>query len=429
MDMKNVLAVILGGGAGQRLYPLTGLRAKPAVPLGGKYRLIDIPVSNCINSNLMRIFILTQYNSASLNRHIARTYRFSQFTNGFVEIMAAEITPDSPHWFQGTADAVRQSLPHILDYKGDTILVLSGDHLYRMDYGEFIARHEKTNADITISVTAAREKDASGFGLLKTDETGRVVNFKEKPSGEALDQMRVDTTRLGLSAEQAERRPFLASMGIYVFRKEALYRLLVEDMPDAVDFGRDIIPEALSRDNVQAHLFDGYWEDIGTIGAFYRANIEMTLPLPPFNFFDTEAPMYTRPRYLPGSKLLDCRIQSSIITEGCIINGATVTDSVIGIRSRIEHGSRLEGVLMMGADFYQTIDEMQAEQERSYPRIGVGSNCFIRRAIIDKNARIGSGVQILNESRRQEAEGEGYFIRDGIVIVPKHGVISNGTVI
>jgi len=429
MDMKNVLAVILGGGAGQRLYPLTRLRAKPAVPLGGKYRLIDVPVSNCINSNLMRIFILTQYNSASLNRHIARTYRFSQFTNGFVEIMAAEITPESPHWFQGTADAVRQSLAHIVEYKGDTILVLSGDHLYRMDYGDFMARHEETQADITISVTAARHEDASEFGLLKTDETGRVVNFKEKPTGETLDRMRVDTTQLGLSPEQAERRPFLASMGIYVFRKEVLYGLLLKGMPEAVDFGRDIIPEAILRYNVQAHLFDGYWEDIGTIGAFYRANIEMTLPLPPFNFFDTEAPMLTRPRYLPGSKLLDCRIQSSIITEGCIINGATVTDSVIGIRSRIEHGSRLEGVLMMGADFYQTIDEMQAERDRNYPRIGVGSNCFIRRAIIDKNARIGSGVQILNESRRQDAEGDGYFIRDGIVIIPKHGVIENGTVI
>lgn len=429
MDMENVLTVILGGGAGQRLYPLTKLRAKPAVPLGGKYRLIDIPISNCINSDLLRIFILTQYNSASLNRHITRTFRFSQFTEAFVEIIAAEITPESPDWFQGTADAVRQSFNHLDDYKGDTILVLSGDHLYSMDYRDFIARHEETGADITISVTAANEKDASGFGLLKIDDTGRVLEFSEKPKGESLDRMRVDTTRLGLSAEQARHRPFCASMGIYVFRKEALKRLLMEDKPDAIDFGKHIIPEALSQFNVQAHLFDGYWEDIGTIGAFYRANLEMTLPLPPFNFFDTTAPMYTRPRYLPGSKLLDCRIQSSIITEGCIINGATVTDSVIGIRSRVEHGSRLEGVLMMGADFYQTLEEMQSDIDRGDPRIGVGSNCFIRRAIIDKNARIGSGVQILNESRVQEQEGEGYFIRDGIVIVPKNGVISDGTVI
>jgi glucose-1-phosphate adenylyltransferase len=429
MASEKVLALILGGGAGQRLYPLTKQRAKPAVPLGGKYRLIDIPVSNCINSDVHRIFILTQYNSASLNRHIARTYRFSRFTNGFVEILAAEITPERPDWFQGTADAVRQSLHHLDDYKGETILVLSGDHLYRMDYRGFIERHLETQADMTISVTAAREVEASEFGLVKIDDTGRVIEFSEKPEGEALELMRVDTTRLGLSPEQAERRPFLASMGIYVFRKEVLRQLLEEEMPKAADFGKEIIPEALSRHNVQAFLFDGYWEDIGTIGAFYRANIEMTLPLPPFNVFDSEAPMYTRPRYLPGSKLLDCHIQSSIITEGCIINGATITDSVIGIRSRIEHGSRLEGVLMMGADFYQTIEELQADIDRGFPRIGIGSNCFIRRAIIDKNARIGTGVQIRNDAGHREVDGDGFFIRDGIVIVPKTGVIPDGTVI
>ena len=429
MAAEKVLALILGGGAGQRLYPLTRQRAKPAVPLGGKYRLIDIPVSNCINSDMLRILILTQYNSASLNRHIARTYRFSRFTNGFVEILAAEITPERPDWFQGTADAVRQSLHHLDDYKGDTILVLSGDHLYRMDYRDFIARHVETGADVTISMTAARAEEASEFGLVKIDDTGRVIEFSEKPKGEALDLMRVDTTTLGLSAEQASSRPFLASMGIYVFRKEVLRTLLLEEMPEAVDFGREIIPGTLSRYNVQAHLFDGYWEDIGTIDAFYRANIEMTLPLPPFNVFDAEAPMYTRPRYLPGSKLLDCHIQSSIITEGCIINGATITDSVIGIRSRIEHGSRLDGVLMMGADFYQNLDELQGDINRGYPRIGVGPNCVIRRAIIDKNARIGSGVQILNEAREKVHDGDGYFIRDGVVIVPKTGVILDGTVI
>lgn len=429
MATDNVIAVILGGGAGQRLYPLTKQRAKPAVPLGGKYRLIDIPVSNCINSDVHRIFILTQYNSASLNRHIARTYRFSRFTNGFVEILAAEMTPERPDWFQGTADAVRQSLHHIDDYRSDMILILSGDHLYRMDYREFIAKHKKTNADLTVGVTAARFEDASDFGLLKTDEGGRIIEFSEKPKGEALERMRVDTTQLGLSAEEAARRPFLASMGIYIFSKDLLHRLLVEEAPSAVDFGKEIIPQLLFDSNVQAHLFDGYWEDIGTIGAFYRANIEMTLPLPPFNFFDAEAPMYTRPRYLPGSKLLECRIQSSIITEGCIINGATVTDSIVGIRSRIEHSARLEGVLMMGADYYQTIDEMQRDIDLSHPRIGVGKNCFIRRAIIDKNARIGAGVQILNEAHHTEFDGDGYFIRDGIVIIPKNGVIADGTVI
>ncbi|HWP42358.1 MAG TPA: glucose-1-phosphate adenylyltransferase [Blastocatellia bacterium] len=427
--MDNVIAVILGGGVGQRLYPLTSQRAKPAVPLGGKYRLIDIPVSNCINSDVNRIFILTQYNSASLNRHIARTFRFSRFTNGFVEVLAAEMTPERPDWFQGTADAVRQIFHHLEDYKCDTILVLSGDHLYRMDYRKFYARHKETNADVTIGVTAAREEEASGFGLVKIDESGRIIEFSEKPTGEALDKMRVDTSLLGLSPEEAARRPFLASMGIYVFPKDLLRRLLQEEMTSVMDFGKELIPQAISRLNVQAYLFDGYWEDIGTIGAFYRANMEMTLPLPPFNFFDAEAPMYTRPRFLPGSKLLDCHIQSSIITEGCIINGATITDSVIGIRSRIEHGSRLEGVLMMGADYYQSLDEMQQDMDRNHPRIGIGRNCHIRRAIIDKNARIGSGVQIRNEAGHTEFAGDGYYIRDGIVIIPKNGIIADGTVI
>lgn len=429
MSVKDVISVILGGGVGQRLYPLTSQRAKPAVPLGGKYRLIDIPVSNCINSDMNRIFILTQYNSASLNRHIARTYRFSRFTNGFVEVLAAEMTPESREWFQGTADAVRQIFYHLEDHKGETVLILSGDHLYRMDYRDFLARHEQTGADLTISVTAARASEASDFGLLKIDDTGRIITFREKPKGEDLESMRVDTTRLGLSAGEAAERPFLASMGIYIFRKELLKRLLTEDMPSAVDFGREIIPRSLEDFNVQAHLFDGYWEDIGTIGSFYRANIEMTLPLPPFNFFDSESPIYTRPRYLPGSKLLDCHIQSSIITEGCIINGATVTDSVIGIRSRIEHGSRLEGVLMMGADEYQTLEEMQSDANLNHPRIGVGRNCHIRRAIIDKSARIGSGVRIANDQSLQEADGDGYVIRDGVVIIPKNGVINDGTVI
>ncbi|HKV39607.1 MAG TPA: glucose-1-phosphate adenylyltransferase [Blastocatellia bacterium] len=429
MDTSKVIAVILGGGAGKRLYPLTRLRAKPAVPLGGKYRLIDIPVSNCINSDLHRIFILTQYNSASLNRHIGRTYRFSRFANGFVEVLAAEITPERPDWFQGTADAVRQIFYHLNDYRWDTIVVLSGDHLYRMDYRKFLERHEQTNADVTVSVTAAREEDASGFGLLKIDDSGRVVEFREKPVGEELEKMRVDTTLLGLSPEEASRRPFLASMGIYVFRKETLYKLLLEDLPGAVDFGKEVMPSALAQANVQAFLFDGYWEDIGTISAFFRANMDMTLPLPPFNFFDTEAPIYTRPRYLPGCKLLDCHIQSSIITEGCIINGATITDSIIGVRSRVAHGSRLDGVLMMGADFYQTLDELQQDTDRGYPRVGIGKNCTIRRAIVDKNARIGSGVQILNEGGPSEFNGENYFIREGIVIVPKNAVIADDTVI
>ena len=429
METDDTLAVILGGGAGKRLYPLTKLRAKPAVPLGGKYRLIDIPVSNCINSDIRRIFILTQYNSASLNRHISQTYRFSPFSNGFVEVLAAELTTERPDWFQGTADAVRQCFHHLDEHKSDTILVLSGDHLYRMDYRKFIARHFETGADVTVAVTPAREEEASGFGLLKIDDAGRVVHFREKPKGEALHEMKVDTTVLGLPEDDAERRPYLASMGIYVFKKEILRDYLLNEMPDAVDFGHNIIPAAVTQKNLEAHLFDGYWEDIGTISAFYRTNIAMTLPLPPFNFFDAESPIYTRPRFLPGSKLLDCHIQSSIITEGCILNGATITDSIIGIRSRVDLGSRLNGVLMMGADYYQTIEEMDNDAQQGYPRLGVGRNCNIRRAIIDKNARIGSGVQILNEAHHSEYDGESYFIRDGIVIVPKNAVIPDLTVI
>jgi glucose-1-phosphate adenylyltransferase len=424
---RDTLAIILGGGQGTRLYPLTEMRAKPAVPLGGKYRLIDIPVSNCINSDIIRMFVLTQFNSASLNRHIVRTYRFSRFSDGFVEVLAAEQTPFNKHWFQGTADAVRQSLPHFEQWKHEKLLILSGDHLYRMDYRKFLERHTETGADLTVAVIPATPADATGFGLLKTDESGRIVEFSEKPSGDELEAMRVDTTQFGLSPDQAAARPFIASMGIYIFEKRVLYDLL-ETLPDAVDFGREIIPEAIKSLNVQAHLFSGYWEDIGTIKAFYQANMEMTRPLPDFNFFDAEAPIYTRPRYLPGSKILNSEINQSIITEGCIINEARITGSIIGIRSRVEHGSVVEDTLMMGADFYQTLDELAEDQAANRIRIGIGENSHIRRAIIDKNARIGSNVRLVNEGGIENGEGSGYYIRDGIIIVPKNGVVADGTV-
>ncbi|HEV7474387.1 MAG TPA: sugar phosphate nucleotidyltransferase, partial [Pyrinomonadaceae bacterium] len=308
----NLLAVILGGGAGTRLFPLTQQRSKPAVPLGGKYRLVDIAISNCINSDVFKMFVLTQFNSASLNRHLAQTYRFSQFSNGFVEVMAAEQTPDSPHWFQGTADAVRQILPHLSDWGIDTLLILSGDHLYRMDYRQFIERHYESDADVTVSVTPCDEEAATDFGLLKTDETGRIVEFKEKPKGDDLQSMRVDTSKLGLNEAEASRRPFLASMGIYVFKYDRLQQLLSAD-PDGVDFGREIIPRAISTGNVQAYMFDGYWEDIGTISAFYRANLDLTSKIPKFNLFDAEAPVFTRARYLPPSKIEESQILDSIL--------------------------------------------------------------------------------------------------------------------
>ncbi|HEX7723666.1 MAG TPA: glucose-1-phosphate adenylyltransferase, partial [Pyrinomonadaceae bacterium] len=329
----NLLAVILGGGAGSRLFPLTEQRSKPAVPLGGKYRLVDVPISNCINSDVIRMFVLTQFNSASLNRHIATTYRFSPFADGFVEILAAEQTPERPDWFQGTADAVRQVLPHIRDWRIDTLLILSGDHLYRMDYRKFLDRHFETNADITVSVIPIPPDSASEFGLLKVDDAGRIIEFREKPKGDALEEMRVDTTKLGLSADEARARPFLASMGIYVFKYDRLEEVLAEDTA-RLDFGKEVIPGSINKYNVQAYLFDGYWEDIGTIAAFYKANLDMASAIPPFNLFDAEAPLFTRARYLPPSKFNSCEIRDSIISEGCIINGAKINRSLIGLRSR-----------------------------------------------------------------------------------------------
>jgi glucose-1-phosphate adenylyltransferase len=426
----NVVAVILGGGAGTRLFPLTKERAKPAVPLGGKYRLIDVPVSNCINSRITQIFVLTQYQSASLNRHISRTYRFSSFSTGFVEVLAAEQTTESTDWFQGTADAVRQMIPHIRDWRVDTVLILSGDHLYRMDYRKFLARHYETNADVTISVIPCRPDEAEGFGLLKTDGDGKIIEFKEKPKGAELEAMRVDTEKFGLSADQAERRPFLASMGIYIFKYERLIELLKEDEA-RLDFGKEIIPDAIKNLNVQAHFFKDYWEDIGTIRAFYDANLDLASPLPKFNFFDTDSPIYTRSRYLPPSKVHACDIDNSMISEGCIMNGVYARNSIVGLRSRIGKGARIENSILMGADFYEPIEELQKNNSSDIPHIGIGSNTMIRRAIIDKNVRIGKNVQLVNQNNVEtfdDAEGN-YYIREGIIIVPKNACIKDGTVI
>ena len=426
----KLLAVILGGGAGSRLFPLTRDRSKPAVPLGGKYRLVDVPISNCINSDVIRMFVLTQYNSASLNKHIATTYRFSPFADGFVEILAAEQTPESGQWFQGTADAVRQVLPHIRDWRIDTLLILSGDHLYRMDYRKFLARHYETNADITISVIPIVPDSASEFGLLKTDNAGRVIEFREKPKGDDLEKMRVDTTSLGLTEDEARARPYLASMGIYVFKYDRLEEVLREDS-SRLDFGKEVIPGSIHKYNVQAFLFNDYWEDIGTIAAFYKANLDMTTPIPPFNLFDAEAPMLTRSRYLPPSKIDNCEIRDSIVSDGCIIIGAKLSNSVIGLRSRIAGGVQIEASYMMGADYYQTLEDMQADRAVGTPWIGVGEGTIIRRAIVDKNARIGANVRLLNEAGVDNADGpEGsYYIRDRIIIVPKNGLIPDGTVV
>ena len=429
-DYGNVVAIILGGGAGSRLFPLTRERSKPAVPLGGKYRLVDVPISNCINSTITQIFVLTQYNSASLNRHISRTYRFSSFSTGFVEVLAAEQTKDNPEWFQGTADAVRQMLPHIRDWRIDTLLILSGDHLYRMDYRDFLARHFETNADVTISVIPSKPEDATGFGLLKTDEEGRIIEFKEKPKGDALEAMRVDTTRFGLSEAESEKRPFLASMGIYVFNYDRLVELLRKDTAK-VDFGGEIIPDAIGSFNVQAHLFKSYWEDIGTIRAFYNANLDLASPLPKFNFFDAESPIYTRSRYLPPSKVHDCDIDNSMVSEGCILNGVQARRSIIGLRNRIDNGVKLENSILMGSDFFESFDELKENLNSNIPHIGIGENTIIKNAIIDKNVRIGSNVQLINKNNVETKDGENgnYFIREGIIIIPKDAIIKDNTII
>jgi glucose-1-phosphate adenylyltransferase len=427
---ENIVAVILGGGAGSRLFPLTRERSKPAVPLGGKYRLIDVPVSNCINSGVTHIFVLTQYNSASLNRHISQTYRFSNFSTGFVEILAAEQRNDSPGWFQGTADAVRQIMPHLREWRVKTLLILSGDHLYRMDYRKFFDRHFETGADVTVSVVPAREEVAVDFGLLKADAQGRILEFKEKPKGDLLQSMRVDTTALGLSPAEAAERPYLASMGIYVFDYAKLVELLANNA-DFMDFGGQILPAAISEYNVQAHLFDDYWEDIGTIRAFYEANLDLASPLPKFNFFDTASPIYTRSRYLPPSKLHNCDIDNSMVSEGCILNGVYARNSILGLRSRIDEGVRIEDSIIMGSDFFDSVESIQADIAANVPPIGIGQDSIIRRAIIDKNVRIGKNVRLLNEKAAGnfDAPDGAWYIREGVIIIPKNGVITDNTVI
>jgi glucose-1-phosphate adenylyltransferase len=429
--VKRVLAIILGGGAGTRLYPLTKYRAKPAVSLAGKYRLIDIPVSNCINSEILKIYVLTQFNSASLNRHIARAYSFSQFSDGFVEVLAAQQTPENPSWFQGTADAVRKYLWLLESFDVDEFLILSGDHLYRMDYRLFIERHRSTGADITLSVVPIGEDLAPSFGLMKIDGSGRVVDFYEKPKGDALRQMQVDTTTLGLTPDQAKQKPYIASMGIYTFKRQVLIDLLKRSL-DQTDFGKEIIPGSAKDYNVQAYLFDGYWEDIGTIEAFYRANIALTYqPQPPFSFYEESAPIYTRSRYLPPSKLLDCQITESIIGEGCILKNCRVANSVVGLRQRIHADCIIESSLLMGSDYYEPSSESSQHLTRGKIPIGIGEGSVIRKAIVDKNARVGRNVQIVNKERVEEAEREdlGFYIRSGIVVVLKNAVIPDGMII
>jgi glucose-1-phosphate adenylyltransferase len=423
----HVLSVILAGGAGKRLFPLTKDRSKPAVPLGGKYRLIDVPISNCLNSGLKKIFVLTQFNSASLNRHISNTYRFDPFAEGFIEVLAAEQTMTNANWFQGTADAVRQHLHRFMGRENDYQLILSGDQLYRMDYHKLLESHWRRGADVTICVIPKSEAIASSFGLMKLAADGRVEQFREKPRGEALREMRTDTSGLGLTREESEKRPYLASMGIYLFKSGVLDDLLAD--ASMIDFGYQVIPRAIEKFDVYGFLFDGYWEDLGTVEAFYRANMDLTGSDPHFDFHDMSAPIYTRARFLPSSRIERCEIRDSIIAEGSILRGSRIFNSVVGIRSQIGENTELERVMMMGADFYEDEEDFEYNRHTGIPDIGIGKGSVVRKAIIDKNAHIGENVRIINEERVQNFDGAGYHIRDGIVIVPKNGVIPGGTVI
>lgn len=431
--MKRVLAIILGGGAGTRLYPLTKMRAKPAVPLAGKYRLIDIPISNCINSEINKIYVLTQFNSASLNRHLTMTYNLSAgFGQGFVEVLAAQQTPDSPSWFEGTADAVRKYQWLFQEWDVDYYLILSGDQLYRMDYSAFVQHHIDTNADLSVGALPVDAAQAEGFGLMRTDDTGKILEFREKPKGQALEAMQVDTAKLGLTREEAAQKPYLASMGIYVFSRHTLFDLLASHN-SATDFGKEIIPSALERgERLQSFLFDDYWEDIGTIGAFYEANLALTeQPNPPFSFYDEKFPIYTRPRYLPPSKLQDAQVTDSIIGEGSLIKACSIHHCVLGIRTRVEDEVVLQDTLVMGADYFESGDERLVLRERGGIPIGIGRGTTVRKAILDKNVRIGENVTIVNKDRVEEADRPelNFYIRNGIVVIVKNGSIADGTVI
>ena len=424
--MQDVTAVVLGGGRGTRLFPLTKTRSKPAVPLAGKYRLIDVTVSNCINSKIERIYVLTQFNSASLNQHISRTYRFDSFSDGFVEILAAEQTPASADWFQGTADAVRQALPHLNNYPCRDVLILSGDHLYRMDFREFILKHRRSKADITIAVRPVPAADAHEFGILRANARGRITEFREKPKGKSLTEMKTDTEKLGLSATEARKRPYLGSMGIYLFRFDVLRELLGDD-PSTIDFAKELIPGALKPHKVSAFLYDGYWEDIGTIKSFYRAHRDLVAPMPQFNLFDANFPIYTHARFLPGIKVNKGEIHQSILNDGGIIDRSEIRRSIIGVRSRIGAGSVVEDSLVMGADYFSSVEICgQALRE-----VGIGPGCRIRRAIIDKNVRIGKKVVLENRKRlRTYDDPDGrFYIRDGIIVVAKGAVLEDGLVV
>jgi glucose-1-phosphate adenylyltransferase len=428
--MNDVLSLILGGGRGTRLYPLTQLRSKPAVPIAGKYRLIDIPISNCINSGLKRVFILTQFLSVSLHRHIANTYKFDPFSNGFVEILAAQQTNETADWYQGTADAVRQNIRYVREDSGREVLILSGDQLYRMDFRELLATHRETQADVTIAVLPVPREQVAGFGIVRLDDTGRVVGFQEKPQSE--DQLAPLATPEEWMARRgivSRNRPYLASMGIYVFNRDTLIDML-QSPPLATDFGREVFPQSIKTHRVQAHLFDGYWEDLGTVKSYHEANLILAGDSPPFDFHSPEGVIYTRMRFLPASRISGASLERCLVSDGCVIeHGTRIERCVVGIRSHIGQNVVLRDSVVIGADRFEPERERKDNENKGVPRLGVGNNCVIENAILDKDCRIGNGVRIVNHKGVDEAEGPHHVIREGIVVIPRGTVVPAGTVI
>lgn len=422
---KEILSVILGGGAGSRLYPLTASRSKPAVPIAGKYRLVDIPISNCMNSGINRMFVLTQFNSASLNRHIKNTYHFSAFSSAFVDILAAEQTPDNPTWYQGTADAVRQSLRHIAPFESEYVLILSGDQLYQMDFQEMLDNHKKTGADISIATIPVGDREAPEFGILKKDETGFITSFIEKPKKELLGDWESDTGE----AMQKLGRKYLASMGIYIFNRQLMFDYLQNNYLEAADFGKEIIPHSIDKCKVASYQYDGYWTDIGNIYSFFEANLGLTDDLPDFNLFDNNRAIYTRARMLPPAKVSGTTLEKTVIAEGSIINASRVDKCVIGIRSRIGHGSTVINAYIMGSDYYETLTDIAKDKAQGIPLLGIGNRCYINNAILDKNCRIGDDVRINGGAHLENTDQPLYTIKDGIVVVKKGAIIPNGFVI
>ncbi|HVU06996.1 MAG TPA: glucose-1-phosphate adenylyltransferase [Verrucomicrobiae bacterium] len=426
LKANKVLCVILGGGQGTRLFPLTKDRAKPAVPLAGKYRLVDIPISNCINSGFRRIYVLTQFNSTSLHGHISRTYKFDQFTSGFVEILAAQQTLTNTSWYEGTADAVRKNLIHFLNHDFDYLLILSGDQLYRMDFRQVVEQHVESGADITVATMPVKRGECHALGIMQITPDRRITSFLEKPKDEKLLEPFAVSPELHAKFQIKGDEVFLASMGIYVFNRGLIQKLLDNPLPD---FGKHIIPHAINTHRVNAYIFQGYWEDIGTIRSFFEANLDLVSELPRFNFFDMSAPIFSRPRYLPGSKINGAEIEHAVISDGCILNRARIKNTIVGLRTIVGEGTELNRVVTLGSDDYESAESVARNESQGIPRIGIGAHCKIENAIIDKNARIGNNVTISPAGKPESVDHELYYIRDGIVIIPKNAVIPHGTVI